>query len=172
MSRVINRIRVPFLMTSDSDEEIVEEVNEPPKLIKIKETVEKQPSSSTPEPKIPMPSPPPIIPRTVIKEPVQPIPVSPPEIVNNYRTTQQPQTTHNIQRRIVSNTGGPSILAAYLLWFFLGWAGIHHLYMGRGVGGWILSILSFQGWGIWWIVDIFLIPSSCTKVRQSTVIIA
>ena len=59
----------------------------------------------------------------------------------------------------------PSILAAYVLWFFLGWLGVHHLYMGRGIGIWILSVLTFQGLGFWWLVDLFLIPSSCSKLR-------
>jgi hypothetical protein len=59
----------------------------------------------------------------------------------------------------------PSALVAYVLWFFLGWIGIHHLYIGRGIGIWLLSLITFQGLGLWWLVDLFLIPSSCSKIR-------
>jgi len=59
----------------------------------------------------------------------------------------------------------PSAILAYVLWFFLGWIGIHHLYIGRGIGIWLLSLITFQGIGLWWLVDLFLIPSSCSKIR-------
>jgi hypothetical protein len=59
----------------------------------------------------------------------------------------------------------PSALVAYVLWFFLGWIGIHHLYIGRGIGIWLVSLITFQGLGLWWLVDLFLIPSSCSKIR-------
>jgi len=71
------------------------------------------------------------------------------------------------------NTGGQaSIIAAYLLWLFLGWAGIHHLYMGRGMGVWIVSLITLQGFGIWFILDFFLIPFACRKIRGQTFVIA
>ena len=64
----------------------------------------------------------------------------------------------------------PSAILAYVLWFFLGVFGIHHLYMGRGVGVWLLSLITFQGLGLWWLIDLFLIPSSCSKVRGGMVV--
>ena len=66
-----------------------------------------------------------------------------------------------------------SVLVAYLLWFFLGWLGIHRFYLGYVVSGLILlacwavgSVLSVVYVGfvilaipaIWWVVDLFLIP--------------
>ena len=66
----------------------------------------------------------------------------------------------------VIQTGGggqTSTLLAYVLWFFLGWLGIHHLYIGRGIGIWLLSLITFQGLGFWWLIDLFLIPSSVSK---------
>ncbi len=70
----------------------------------------------------------------------------------------------------VIQTGGAgqtSTLVAYLLWFFLGWIGIHHLYIGRGIGIWLLSLITFQGLGFWWLADLFLIPSSVSKRNMS-----
>ena len=64
----------------------------------------------------------------------------------------------------------PSAILAYVLWFFLGLFGIHHLYMGRGVGVWLLSLITLQGLGLWWLIDLFLIPSSCSKVRGGMVV--
>lgn len=50
--------------------------------------------------------------------------------------------------------------AAYFLWFFLGWISAHRFYLGKP-GTAILQILSYFiliGF-VWWVVDLFLIPS-------------
>ncbi|MET3599527.1 TM2 domain-containing protein [Martelella mangrovi] len=75
-----------------------------------------------------------------------------------------------IEQRITN--GAKSAAAAYLLWFFVGWAGAHRFYLGRpgtavtmlllNVVGW-LTLVFFIGFlflaifGIWWLVDLFLI---------------
>ena len=64
--------------------------------------------------------------------------------------------------------GQTSTLLAYVLWFFLGWLGVHHLYIGRGIGIWLLSLITFQGLGLWWLIDLFLIPSSVSKRNQGS----
>jgi TM2 domain-containing membrane protein YozV len=66
-----------------------------------------------------------------------------------------------------------SALLAYLIWFFLGWAGIHRLYLGRITSGllmlvilgvsWLLHfvLIGFLGYLIiipWWAIDALLIP--------------
>ena len=61
-----------------------------------------------------------------------------------------------------------SLIVAYLLWFSFGWAGIHHIYLGRGILIWFLSIITIQGMGIWLVVDLFLIPSSLRKSRSTS----
>lgn len=61
-----------------------------------------------------------------------------------------------------------SMVVAYLLWFIFGFLGVHHIYLGRGILIWFLSIITFQGLGIWWIVDFFLIPSSLSKSRRTS----
>jgi TM2 domain-containing membrane protein YozV len=66
-----------------------------------------------------------------------------------------------------------SHLVAYLLWFFLGWLGVHRLYWGKILTGilqlglfvfgaltvWILG-LGLVFWvplGLWWLLDVILI---------------
>jgi TM2 domain-containing membrane protein YozV len=64
-------------------------------------------------------------------------------------------------------------LVAYLLWFFLGYLGVHRFYLGRTGSGILLLLIfvisiplciiavGFVGLaivGIWWLVDALLIP--------------
>ena len=68
-----------------------------------------------------------------------------------------------------------SLLAAYVLWFFLGYIGAHRFYLGRPLSGFVmlaisgvtllLTIVSFGVlgflWfaiGLWWLIDALLIP--------------
>ena len=68
------------------------------------------------------------------------------------------------------NMEGKNIIVAYLLWWFLGWAGVHRFYLGRVksgiaqlllvlIGGatWIILIgyLFIMAWFIWWLLDAF-----------------
>ena len=80
------------------------------------------------------------------------------------------QPTHNNQGMVVIGNKQPNVTIAYLLWFFLGFFGVHHLYMGRGIGIWLLALFTAQGLGLLWLIDIFLIPQSCSKIRNQTVI--
>jgi TM2 domain-containing membrane protein YozV len=51
---------------------------------------------------------------------------------------------------------------AYLLWFFLGGLSAHRFYLGHiGIG--ILYLLTFQLFGIGWIIDLFLIGGMVDK---------
>ena len=66
-----------------------------------------------------------------------------------------------------------SVLVAYLLWFFLGWLGLHRFYLGYVISG--LLMLALWGLGtlltfilvgyvilvvpfLWWLLDLLLIP--------------
>ncbi len=49
-----------------------------------------------------------------------------------------------------------SKVAAYLLWFFLGFLSAHRFYLGK-YGSAILYLLTGQLFGIGWIIDVFLI---------------
>lgn len=67
-----------------------------------------------------------------------------------------------------------SIALAYVLWFFLGYLGIHRMYCGRIASGITMLVLSVLGGllfpfpighiflfavGIWWLIDLFLTAS-------------
>ncbi|MCF8565798.1 NINE protein [Alicyclobacillus tolerans] len=72
---------------------------------------------------------------------------------------------------------GKSVALAYVLWFFLGYLGIHRMYCGRiGSGVAMLALTVFGGiffpiWighlllfvvGIWWLLDLFLTAGLAT----------
>lgn len=59
--------------------------------------------------------------------------------------------------------------AAYFLWFFLGFLSAHRFYLGKPVTA-ILQIFSYFliiGF-VWWIVDLFLIPSIINDKMNET----
>ncbi len=45
-----------------------------------------------------------------------------------------------------------SKLVAYVLWFFLGFLSMHRFYLGK-VGSGILYLVTFQFFGIGWLID-------------------
>ena len=82
-------------------------------------------------------------------------------------TTDRTSAQYDIEKK--------SLLAAYVLWFFLGYVGAHRFYLGRTLSGLlmlalaavtlVLSLVSFGIlgflWllvGLWWLVDALLIP--------------
>lgn len=70
-----------------------------------------------------------------------------------------------IETRVANE--GPSIVVAYLFWFFLGILSAHRFYLGRP-GTAILQILSFFvliGF-VWLLVDLFLIPGMVRSKQQ------
>lgn len=77
-----------------------------------------------------------------------------------------------------------SVLAAYLIWFFLGLFGIHRMYLGRWASGlmmlalhgiswltwWIaIGIVGFAFLGLWWLIDALLIPGIARRENQELV---
>ena len=72
---------------------------------------------------------------------------------------------------VVMPDNGKTVLVSYLLWFFLGMFGVHHLYMGRGVGIWILSLITLQGFFIWLLIDLFMIPASTNMHRGGQIVV-
>ncbi len=71
---------------------------------------------------------------------------------------------------IKMNMEGKNMLVAYLLWWFLGWAGVHRFYLGRVktgitqlllfVLGWatsffIIGYVLIIAWLIWWALDAY-----------------
>jgi TM2 domain-containing membrane protein YozV len=69
------------------------------------------------------------------------------------------------------NMEGKNMIIAYLLWWFMGWAGVHRFYLGRvktGLAQLLLSIIGYLTvafvvgfaflivWFIWWMLDAYL----------------
>jgi TM2 domain-containing membrane protein YozV len=77
-----------------------------------------------------------------------------------------------------------NIVIAYLLWFFLGFLGVHRFYLGRVMSGVMMLALWVIGsalvailigwlflipWGIWWFLDLFLIPGMVQDENNAVV---
>lgn len=75
---------------------------------------------------------------------------------------------------------GRSVALAYVLWFFLGYLGIHRMYCGRIASGITMLACTVFGtlmfpigighvlWfivGIWWLIDLFLTAGLATNSR-------
>jgi TctA family transporter len=59
-----------------------------------------------------------------------------------------------------------SMLAAYLLWFFLGFLGIHKFYLKKtGMG--VLYIFTGALVGIGWLIDAFITANQVHKLNES-----
>ena len=59
-------------------------------------------------------------------------------------------------------------LPAYLLWFFLGWFGIHKFYLGKTVWGIAFTFSPVAFFLVGWFIDLFTIPEPSAPI-QSTV---
>lgn len=57
---------------------------------------------------------------------------------------------------------GKNKVLMYVLWWFLGVFGGHRFYLGD-IGYAIGMLLTFGGFGIWWLIDVFLIGSRLEK---------
>jgi TM2 domain-containing membrane protein YozV len=84
-----------------------------------------------------------------------------------------------VEQRLANEKKSTGI--SYLLWFFLGAFGAHRLYLGK-IGSAIAMICLFWGgavlslilvgyvlllaYGIWWLVDAFLIPGMVERDAQ------
>jgi TM2 domain-containing membrane protein YozV len=75
---------------------------------------------------------------------------------------------------------GKSVALAYVLWFFLGYLGIHRMYCNRVGSGIGMLALTVFGWltvgilighvlllivGVWWLIDLFLTAGMATNGR-------
>lgn len=61
---------------------------------------------------------------------------------------------------------GPNTLVAYLLWFFLGYFGVHRFYLGRPGTAILQLLLCLIVIGVvWWVIDLFLIPRMLEERR-------
>ncbi len=74
-----------------------------------------------------------------------------------------------------------STLVAYLLWFFLGYGGVHRMFLGRWVSGLLMLalfaasmlltvvLIGYLGLGLvilWWLIDALLIPGMTQRYND------
>lgn len=64
-------------------------------------------------------------------------------------------------------TGGKSQMVALILAIFLGWLGIHRFYLGYIWQG-VVQLLTFGGFGIWWLIDIIRIATGDLKPKNGS----
>jgi TM2 domain-containing membrane protein YozV len=77
-----------------------------------------------------------------------------------------------------------SALLAYILWFFLGWFGVHRMYLGRVGSGIAMLVLHGVSWvthfiligfvgffflALWWLIDALLIPGMTRSYNEGVI---
>lgn len=78
-----------------------------------------------------------------------------------------------------------SALLAYALWFFLGFFGVHRMYLGRVTSGVAMLVLHGLSWltyyiligfvgfailGLWWLIDALLIPGATREYNNRLIV--
>ena len=79
------------------------------------------------------------------------------------------------------DAGRKSLLLAYLIWFFLGYGGVHRMYLGHWISGFVMLLIfavslpltillvGHLGLGfilLWWLLDVLLIPGMCARANH------
>ncbi len=96
-----------------------------------------------------------------------------------YQPAGNTTTTHNTFNVQIT---GKSMIAAYLIWWFLGFIGIHRLYLGNKKSGFTMMALFIVGMitsvfvvgffllgavGIWWLIDAYLTSVMVKKANAA-----
>jgi TM2 domain-containing membrane protein YozV len=87
----------------------------------------------------------------------------------------------DVVARLRYEAGSRSVVLAYLIWFFLGYGGVHRMYLGRWISGLVMLILfglslaltvilvGYLGLGLimlWWVIDALLIPGMTHRAND------
>ncbi|WP_051212203.1 TM2 domain-containing protein [Rubritepida flocculans] len=92
-----------------------------------------------------------------------------------------PRPSPDAIARMRYDAAAKSPLIAYLLWFFLGYGGVHRMYLGRWISGILMLLLfglsllltlvliGYLGLGLialWWVIDALLIPGMARRANE------
>jgi TM2 domain-containing membrane protein YozV len=93
-------------------------------------------------------------------------------------------TPYNTETMMRYDANKKSVLLGYVLWFFLGFFGVHRMYLGRTGSGIAMLILHGLSWltyyiligfvgfavlGLWWLIDAVLIPGMARSYNNRLV---
>ena len=89
--------------------------------------------------------------------------------------SNEQNSTNELKSALALSIGRRSLVAALVLWFFLGALGVHRMYLSKVGSGIVMALLTIFGWMtaaigigffilfivfIWWIVDLIVIIKS------------
>jgi len=95
-----------------------------------------------------------------------------------------PRPSADTLARLRYEADSRSTVLAYLIWFFLGWGGVHRMYLGHWVSGLVmlgifalsmlltLIFIGYLGLGLvilWWAIDALLIPGMTRRANHRTI---
>ncbi len=93
-------------------------------------------------------------------------------------------TSFDNQTMMRYNANKKSALLGYVLWFFVGFFGVHRMYLGRVGSGIAMLVLHGLSWltyyilvgflgfgilGLWWLIDALLIPGMARSYNNRLV---
>ena len=83
------------------------------------------------------------------------------KIIRNMRILQSQisRASSNGKKTSIQTTSGKNWMVTFILSLALGFLGAHRFYTGHFISG-LLQLVTFGGYGIWWIVDILLIATN------------
>lgn len=92
-----------------------------------------------------------------------------------------PRPSADVVARLRYEAASKSLVLAYLIWFFLGYGGVHRMYLGRWISGLVMLLIfgvsllltvvfvGYLGLGViilWWMIDALLLPGMAQRANN------